>query len=417
MRRAQTLTALAMLFACALPDAMVVPVLRQLLVERYGVSIGAAHAFMYVNLIGALFCVRFIRGWQRRFGDRELIFGAALLNGVLLAAMALPIGFAPTLALRGIEGAADLVVYAVLFNRLARLGSASTRGRRMGAAATSMMLGIAGGVGIGGLVGGHNAVLSLWFGAAACLIVAALAGIVLGRHDNDVNVRTPDIHPIADALSNRGLWPVMMMMFSDRAVAALLATTVPLYMTSVAGLTSARTGALVGISMLMTALGAWPAGWLVERIGSNRMRRIAGCMYAGGVLSIPFIIHANFGIALAGMIVIGIAGAALFASSLVAVTNSGRGAAGMGGYHTAGNMGFLLGTVAAGSLISLLSSGEPGEQVYITILTLYAMFHFSVTILTTGLVRLERLGPVLLPWRSRLSHRETAGATRSARTS
>lgn len=103
-----------MLFLCARPDAMVVPVLRQLMVERYGVTIGAAHAFMWVNLVGAMVCVRFIKGWQHRLGDRGLLVAAAFVNGGLLAAMALPIGFGPTLALRALEGAADLRVYAVL---------------------------------------------------------------------------------------------------------------------------------------------------------------------------------------------------------------------------------------------------------------------------------------------------------------
>ena len=46
--------AMALLLLSALPDAMVAPVLRQLLVDRYGVSDGAAHMFMSVNLLGAL---------------------------------------------------------------------------------------------------------------------------------------------------------------------------------------------------------------------------------------------------------------------------------------------------------------------------------------------------------------------------
>jgi hypothetical protein len=41
----------------AIPDAMVVPVLHDLTVERFGVSEGAAHAFMAVNFIGALLVV------------------------------------------------------------------------------------------------------------------------------------------------------------------------------------------------------------------------------------------------------------------------------------------------------------------------------------------------------------------------
>ena len=172
------------------------------------------------------------------------------------------------------------------------------------------------------------------------------------------------------------------MMFSDRAVASLLATTVPLYMTSVAGLSTARTGALIGMSMLMTALGACPAGRLVDRLGCNRTRLIAGALYAAGVLAIPAMISMNFAILMAGMIVIGLAGAILFASSLVAVAASDRGASGMGAYHAAGNLGFLLGTLGAGSMFSILSDGEPNQQVYVTVFACFALFHVAMTALT-----------------------------------
>ena len=53
-QRVLRIGAMVLLFLSALPDAMVVPVLHQLMVERYGVSAAAAHAFMCVNLLGAL---------------------------------------------------------------------------------------------------------------------------------------------------------------------------------------------------------------------------------------------------------------------------------------------------------------------------------------------------------------------------
>ena len=44
---------LLLILLSALPDAMLVPVLRDLLVERYGASAEAAQAFLAVNLLGA----------------------------------------------------------------------------------------------------------------------------------------------------------------------------------------------------------------------------------------------------------------------------------------------------------------------------------------------------------------------------
>ena len=56
-RPTDLLVVAALLALTALPDAMVVPLLEELLVVRYGVGPGAAHAFLSVNLIGGLCAV------------------------------------------------------------------------------------------------------------------------------------------------------------------------------------------------------------------------------------------------------------------------------------------------------------------------------------------------------------------------
>ena len=48
---------LLLILLSALPDAMLVPVLRDLLVERYGASAQAAQAFLAVNLLGAALAI------------------------------------------------------------------------------------------------------------------------------------------------------------------------------------------------------------------------------------------------------------------------------------------------------------------------------------------------------------------------
>ncbi|MEE8155033.1 MAG: MFS transporter [Phycisphaerales bacterium] len=376
------LAACGLLFLSALPDAMVVPVLRELLVERYGVSVGAAHAFMSVNLVGALAGIGLVVFIRRRCNLVNSIVIAALANASLLAMMAVPIGFVPTLVLRCIEGAADLTVYAVLFAFIAQAGSPSTRGRRMGAAATAMMLGIASGLGVGGIIGGQTAVLCLWAGALACVIVAAAAGLTLRPNRGHGTGLSSRYTTAEGGVDSRPIWRPLAMMFSDRFVAALLATTVPLYLASVTDFSPAAIGGLVGLAMLMTALGTWPAGRLADRVGSLRLRLIAGCIYAPGVALIPLAISSNLAITIIDFVLIGLAGAALFASSLVAVCDSGRGAVGMGAYHAAGNAGFLMGPLAAGAALSLLGGSEPGASVYLFVFGAFALIHGAVTVTT-----------------------------------
>lgn len=389
-QRTLRIGAMALLFLSALPDAMVVPVLHQLMVERYEVSTAAAHAFMCVNLLGALTIVGFINRVLRRGRTERTIAIAAGLNALLLALMALPIGFFATLAVRYLEGMVDMIVYALLFSLIANAGTSRTKGRRMGAAATALMLGIAIGIGLGGFAGTINPTLSLWFGAVACVIVIPLALVFL-RGSSDTTINAESASP-SEKTSPRGpLWPALIMMFSDRAVAGVLVSTVPLYFATMARFDSATTGGLIGISMLMTALGAWPAGRLADRIGYMRVRLFAGLMYAIGFASMATFSLISPVATTIIMIAFGLAGAALFASSLLVVCQSGRGPAGMAAYHTAGNLGFLVGPLVAGVTLKLFEGGGPGIGVYVAILGGFALMHALGTAFTfVGVVLYER---------------------------
>lgn len=388
---------LGLLFLSALPDAMVVPVLRQLLVDRYDVGIGAAHLFMCTNLIGAALAIGLLAK-LRHLPPMYLIAGASLLNAVLLAVMALPIGFAPTLAVRFVEGAADLAVYGALFNYLAQAGPSATRGRRMGAAATVMMLGIACGIGVGGVVAATQATLSLWLGSVACIAVTLVAVLTLSRSSG---VRRDDhaqpSPPASEEQSRSPLWPALVMMFSDRAAAGILSTTVPLYFASVLNLPAHVTGALIGSAMLMTALSAWPSGFLAEKIGCRSIRLIAGIAYAGSLAIVPTTSAQYWFPALATMIVLGLAGGMLFASSLMIVCQAGKGAAGIAAYHTAGNAGFLVGPLVAGLMLTSTPGGEPPSETYVLIIVGFAAAHavLSAVSLVGMSARQTRNAPVV----------------------
>ena len=366
--------AVGLLFLSALPDAMVVPVLKQLMIDRYGVNVAQAHAFMAVNLVGAILVAGVVGRMKRRWSAVQLIVGAAVINGILLGIMAMPIGFIPTLMVRCLEGASDLLVYALLFDVIARLGLPETRGRRMGASATFMMLGIAGGIGIGGIIGQEEATMTLWAGMGLCIMAGF--GCLLGLRNlpgsiiPDQNTRSSMNKDITEPL-----WPSMVMMFSDRAVAGLLASTVPLYFATAAGFSTAKMGMVIGISMLMTALGAWPMGRLAEWIGVYRLRTTAGIFYVLALSLVVAFSSLTTVILMIDLVVFGVAGAALFASSLLFVCNSGRGAAGMGAYHAAGNAGFLCGPLAAGALLMVFGGDTPGAGHYQAVLVGFGVAH------------------------------------------
>ena len=109
---------LLLILLSALPDAMVVPVLRDLMVERYGATAEQAQAFLAVNLLGAGLAVPLVRRLRRRFPAWSIAAVGAMADGWLLALMWLPVGFPATLALRGAEGVADVMTFAALFQML-----------------------------------------------------------------------------------------------------------------------------------------------------------------------------------------------------------------------------------------------------------------------------------------------------------
>ena len=383
-------TGLAVIFITATPDAMVVPVLRALVIERYGAPISAAHLFMTINLLGALAAVTLMRFLQRRASHARVVRIAALTNAALLAVMALPIGLLPTLAVRFLEGAADLVVYAFVFSSLARSSASPRTGARMGAAGCALMLGVAAGLAAGAVIAQSWPPNVLLAGAAACAIGALLAS----------SIRTPRGNPIPayaqaqeqGTARRASLAPILPMMFADRAASGLLVTTVPLYLAA-RGLSPHAAGGMIGLAMLLMAFGAYPAGRLADRVSPLRLRLLASIVYAGGLAAIvlarpsPSVLIP----VLAGM---GIAGAVLFTSSLTLVARTETGAPGMGAFHAAGNLGFFVGPTLAGLVLSLQAGPDPAAEAFIPVVLTASTTYLAIALAPLawiGLVRPLRL--------------------------
>lgn len=380
--------AMGMLFVSALPDAMVVPLLNELFVQRYGVSAAAAHWFMSVNLLGAVCAIPLLLLIRRRLAPATGLLLAAMANALWLAVMYLPIGFLPTVGTRFFEGMADLIVFAVLFDLLAKAGPGSTRGRRMGLAGMVLMLGLCGGAMIGGVAGRGEAHSAFLIGSMAMLIVA-IAAAGGARWFNGLVKSCPVVSDTGEVITERRpLWPALAMVFSDRAIAGLMSATLPIYFASVAGQSTLARGMLIGLPLLLMAVGAWPAGCLGDRVGHLKLRTLAALLYAGAMASVPFASEMGLAPALGVMVLVGLAGAALLSSTLALTTGSGRGSIAMGGYRACGDIGYLLGIAMAGTLLAMLGGSSPEARDYTVIIFIFAGAHLVVTLMTTlGMLR------------------------------
>ena len=199
---------------------------------------------------------------------------AAIMDGLLLAAMWLPIGFWPTIVLRGVEGVADVVVFAVVFDLVGQSGRARAAGRRFGVGAALLSIALGGGAILGGQIaraddGTGDAARAVYLiGASACF----LAGVVafLGRHRlrrvdaKSVAPSAPAVIETSTAPSRAPLWPLLLMASADRAAGGLLTGTLGLFLAEAIDLDPSIRGRLIGSVLLMMGLGAIPAGWVSD---------------------------------------------------------------------------------------------------------------------------------------------------------
>lgn len=403
-----------LLFVACLPDAMLPPVLRQLVVDRFGASEPAAHGFMAVNLIGAILALPVLYGLRRLLPPATLIVLGAALNGVLLALLAWSPDLTTALVLRGLEGAADMTVLAMLLHVAARAGARGGRGRRLGASATVLMLGLAGGAVLGGVLGrvgrsaeapgevaraaAGEATPVLLVGAGLCLVLAVLAivgaGVVNrtaraaaadGASSSDLDAATarpPALHPDSRGMP---LWIPSLMMGTDRMLAGLLTTTVPLLLASRLGWSTDRIGGMLALPLLLMALGAYPAGLLADRTGALLTRTAAAILYAAAIAFLPVAGGYSTAVMLATLLVLGLAAAALMPTALALAAATNRGAAAMGTVQAAGNLGYLAGIAGAGWLLGQLGGSKPDAVAYAMVIQLFALVH----VVATGVVLVE----------------------------
>ncbi len=379
-----------LLVLTALPDAMVVPILEEILVQRYGVGPGPAHAFLAVNLLGGLCALPILR-WTARSGRPvTAVAVASACDALLLGAMWLPIGFSATILLRAIEGIPDVIVFAVIFDLVGRAGGRRSSGLRYGFAAALLSVALGGGAILGGQIAKLDATVDdsaptiFLVGSSACLIASVLAVLWRGP------LRRLEGLPVAAARASVSmprrrrtapLWPLLLIAGSDRAAGGLLTGTLGLFLAESVGLGPAVRGGLVGLVLLLMGLGAIPAGFVADRLDAIRVRAAGAIVFGAGIVVLPLAAEV---LPVLGtvLIVMGVGGAVLLPTSLSLLDRMHGGLVGMGGFRAAGDIGFLIGVSAAGFLVSLLIGGEtPAEAVtaYTTIFMGFGAIHLAAT--------------------------------------
>jgi hypothetical protein len=374
---------LVLILLSALPDAMVAVVLRDLFVERYGASAEGAQAFLAVNLLGAGLAIPLVRGLRGRFPAWSIAASGALADAAMLGLMWLPIGFVPTLAVRLVEGIADVATFAALFQILGQVGG-KPAAWRMGVGASMLI----GGLGVGAVVGGAavkasamGATVAFVLGAGSC--VATAIGAWLGARV--LERAAPAAEEPEPPSAQRGvLWPVLLMAASDRATGAALTAVFAGFLTKNLGYDPAQRGMLVGLPLILMAVGAAPAGWLADRLDALRVRTVAAVIYALAFAQVSWLGFSTAALS-AALLVLGVAAAPLLPASLSLAMRSGRGSAGLAAFRAAGDGGYFLG-VGAVVLVGAWAGGDRIETQQ-ALMVGFGVLHLACTALAAPSLR------------------------------
>ena len=338
------------------PVTLPVPILRTLVSERFEVSELLTSLFMVVNMVGAALAAPFAGALADRFGRRRpLIVAALVFDSVCFLAMTAPMSFGLFLAIRFLEGCAHIFALSLLLSVAASLVPSERRGLVMGITGAGMMLGVALGAPLGGLLGRVDVLRPLFAGSALLLTAACLAAASL-REPSVVEER-PGLAAIAQAIrANRALILPLLFSFADRFTVGFYTTTFSLFASGLHGASPPRVGLWISAFMLPFALLSFPFGMLADRYSKTALMCGGSLVYGLFTASLGFW-PTDF-ITL-GMAATGVSAAVMFVPSMLMTADlapaSIRSTA-LGAFNTAGSLGFILGPLCGGLISEAVRS-------------------------------------------------------------
>ena len=337
------------------PVTMPVPVLRELVQERFAVSELLTSLFMSINMVGGFLVAPAAGAIADRWGrHRPLLIGALAVDAACFAAMTAPVPFAGFMAIRLLEGCAHITALSILLTLASQALPPDRRGRAMGLVGGSMMLGVALGAPVGGILGRAGPLVPLQAGAAL-LLLATVMGAIAAREVSESDER-PGFGAIASALRARPLIAVpLAFAFADRFTVGFFTTTFSLYLGRIHGASSVQIGALIATFMIPFALLSYPFGRIAERRSPVALLCWGSLLYGVGTAAVGFVgPPVLFGL----LFVIGVTAAVMFVPSMLMTTqlapDSIRATA-LGAFNAAGSLGFIIGPIAGGAISQLVA--------------------------------------------------------------
>jgi MFS family permease len=352
------LMALLMLLPVTLP----VPVLRELVAERFGVSELLTSLFMSINMVGAVLAAPLAGALADRLGRRPRLIAAALaLDALSFLGLTRDVPFALFLGIRFVEGAAHIFALSLLLGLASGARPEAQRGLVMGATGSGLLLGVASGAPLGGRLGAADPLVPLYLGAAVVAFAAVLALLLL-RETAGRERERPGLAEITRLVRASPIVAIpLLFAFADRFTVGFFTSTFPLFLRSIHQLPPPQIGLLIAVFMLPFAALSFPFGILSQK--TSRAFVLCGGSFAYGCL-VASLGFWPTGALLGVMLATGAAAAVMFVPSMLftadATPESVR-TTSMGAFNAAGSLGFIVGPLTGG-FVSQTVAGSFGWE-------------------------------------------------------
>lgn len=346
--------------------------------RSFGVSRTAAaavvSAFAFMRLVSALGCGRLVN----RIGER-LVLGTGIAIVAASSALAgLAVNYPQLLTLRAVGGVGSAMFTVSASSLLLGVTTSEQRGRAMGAFSGGFLLGGVAGPGIGGLVTGWS-LRAPFFLYAATLAAAGAVGLARlprrVRHDGAKDRPRP-VLTLGQAFRLPAFRAAAGANLADSwAALGVRAAIVPLLVVEVLH----RSPIWTGVALTVFTLGNVVTLTVASRIADRRGRRpvlLIGCLGSAAGTAL-LIFPASLPLLLVSMAVFG-AGSGLLdvaPGAMLGDVAGGRGGTVVAGYQMAGDVGSLVGPLAAGALADSAGFG-PAFAVTTAVLVAAAVLAF-----------------------------------------
>ncbi|MCP4502319.1 MAG: MFS transporter [Deltaproteobacteria bacterium] len=341
----QTVFLSALVFFSMLSSTLLIPTVRSYMAHLHPGNEGAMHAFMSVNMLGAIIGAPLLCLLADRKGIRQqVILGLALVDGALLFMLSFQMPIWLLLSLRVVQGAANVGGLSLL------MGAVSGRGKAIGMAGAALMAAVALGAPIGTALMNFSPLAPLRFGAALSFAIAAAMLVVKLAPVT----RAPRIGFIK-LLKEAPLLKVPTAFVTiERFAVGCFVVTFSLYGHRALGLGDVEVGRLFSWFLLPFAIATYPFGRIADTVKRSTLVAAGAFTYGVAFLLLGVVPASALPVLL---FVTGIASAAIYAPCLCFASTLAKPSmrsTSMSLLNAGGSLGMMIGTATGGILSVVL---------------------------------------------------------------